>query len=783
MYLRRFLMLALAVGGVRAAVATELAVQRFDSAHGLSGHPVTALVQDRSHRIWAGTWGGGAYVGDGRGWSRLTTRDGLLSDRVVAIIPGAAGEMWISSAVAPGGRSGLAVVNDGTVVSTLPGDEWEVSLGLVSATNDVWLAFRDGGVGRFRAGLLEPVAELDGVHVRAIVEDGDEGIWFMGRRGEDATAPGSLHRVAPGGVSAIRSGLPRAAFNAVLVGPDGTVWLGTESGLFHRRGGNFAPAEAGGARLDRAIRALSSDASGALWVGLDGAVVRVTDGQAQELRLPTAIGPVPVLDLMGGASGGVFVRTPQHLLRLEGRAADLVELTSGAPPPGTTPDGALATIVRLEEILDQGRTVIVDHEGSAWAIAGDAIVRYRGDESRRFGRGEGLSSEDVRTLFIDSAGRIWAGTARGLAVFEHELGRFRRISGLQAPVRAVHQDRAGTIYAATDAGVARVEQDVLIPWEPAAELGRVDAFAVDAAGALWVGGERGLAVSSIDGMIPHGAEVGLGNSAVTALLAQDSVLWVGFEDGLARRVGDRFEYMSSLSGQSVRQLIDRGDQGVWVVTAAGLRTSAEGVPVGPAVGAGAVHSAAVAGDTLWLSLEGGLLKERADLESLLDGITTSPARTIVVDSSDRLWLATADGVIRHAPARGGAPVKVRGLVGGIKALAAMELTERSGPLWLELSAVSWLGPRGASDVRFEARLKPRDTDWGVARVDRLRPLGSLPPGNYIYEVRSVNRELEYGPVTQVPIVVRSGREDPSRRPSTPESTEPRRLKLPPMARP
>ena len=44
---------------------------------------------------FSGTWGGGVFCYDGLQWRAITSRDGLLSDRVTGLVAGSRGEVWV----------------------------------------------------------------------------------------------------------------------------------------------------------------------------------------------------------------------------------------------------------------------------------------------------------------------------------------------------------------------------------------------------------------------------------------------------------------------------------------------------------------------------------------------------------------------------------------------------------------------------------------------------------------------------------------------------------------
>ena len=102
---------------------------------------VFSLVIDDSDRVWAGTWGGGVGVYDGKQWRNYTSRDGLAGNIVYSIAIANDGVYWFGT-------------NHG--VSRFDGDTWmtyDKNNGLLdddiytiatSTNGDIWVGTRQG---------------------------------------------------------------------------------------------------------------------------------------------------------------------------------------------------------------------------------------------------------------------------------------------------------------------------------------------------------------------------------------------------------------------------------------------------------------------------------------------------------------------------------------------------------------------------------------------------------------------------------------------------------------
>ena len=164
--------------------------------------PSSASWKTGAGALWFGTSGDGLVRYDATGFHVLTTRDGLVSDRISALHEDEEGDLWIGSA-----WSGINRLKDGVLTAIRPKD-----------------------------GLAEGRAQV-------ILEDRSGGLWLTGNKGfqrllkreliaASTGRPGSIHPLAFG----LADGLRSASFAsgqqpAGSIGPDGRIWLPSYRGV------------------------------------------------------------------------------------------------------------------------------------------------------------------------------------------------------------------------------------------------------------------------------------------------------------------------------------------------------------------------------------------------------------------------------------------------------------------------------------------------------------------------------------------------------------------------
>jgi len=103
---------------------------------------VFAVHVDSDDRVWAGTWGGGVSLYDGREWKSFTSAEGLAGDIVYAIAQEPSGVLWFGTNAGIsrfdgsewqtyGHHEGLADLNVYTLAVTPSGEVWAGTKGAV----------------------------------------------------------------------------------------------------------------------------------------------------------------------------------------------------------------------------------------------------------------------------------------------------------------------------------------------------------------------------------------------------------------------------------------------------------------------------------------------------------------------------------------------------------------------------------------------------------------------------------------------------------------------------
>ena len=189
---------------------------------------------------------------------------------------------------------------------------------------------------------------------------------------------------------------------ALTVGLHGELW--SSSGLGGAR--IIDPADNSVTRVDvPPIDAMVSDPHGTVWIGTEAGLFKVDDRPGVPLQARIEGSPhTPVPGLVYDGIGGVFYLSSGHLRHRHGDGTD-VPITGGWP---TTAFDPLA--------------ITIDHEGALWIGGAGGLFRFAVSNDRVVSN-EAIPTADTRTntivaVMVDHRGWVWAGTALGVSVFD-----------------------------------------------------------------------------------------------------------------------------------------------------------------------------------------------------------------------------------------------------------------------------------------------------------------------------------------------------------------------------
>ena len=245
-------------------------------AEGLPVEPISAAIQDSSGMIWLGSQG--YLVRYDPNLKTLTVADGLPSDEVRALLEDRSGRIWI------GTRSGLAYWSSGVLQGVELGTDSEttgdISDLLQASDGRIWAATTHGlyvGGSQQLTRVDVPGGPPPQARCSSLVEH-DGAVWVA--------TDGRLYRIEGAQCRSfgVEDGLPSASIQSLSVGDDGQLWVGTLTGPARWVDGTFEIPDFARDLPDPFITAVRAS-EGTIWLGTGSGLLRFDGQHLEHLRV------------------------------------------------------------------------------------------------------------------------------------------------------------------------------------------------------------------------------------------------------------------------------------------------------------------------------------------------------------------------------------------------------------------------------------------------------------------------------------------------------------------
>jgi ligand-binding sensor domain-containing protein/signal transduction histidine kinase len=435
-------------------------------------------------------------------------------------------------------------------------------------------------------------------------------------------------------------GLPENTVQALAIGAQGQLWMGSTGGLASFDGAHVhvyalpQPFDA------NSIFCLARTSDGSVWAGTEGGgLLRLRGSDLKVFSARDGLTDAFVRSVFQDDRGQLWVGTDNGLFRLAGDHLTRIDATP------TIPSIAVHAIAQ-------------DRQHRLW-VGGSRLIAINPDGTATDFTLPGAYSENrVKTILQTTDGTLWVGTVGGLQFLHGD--HFEKLPNIHATVRSLFQAADQTLWIGTigdglwtlrTAQLTHLDNPGLLPSDT------VLSILQDSAGQIWIGTQAGLvrlAKTSVNVVaLPRG-----GDPDFETLSGDDQGnLWVVAQkaykitDAEARQMD-----IPQLHGQSIRNIF-RGPHGeLWIGTDGGGAYILDGATIRHLSAPQDLTNnfiraflATRAGD-VWIATDEGVNRLHNSMVTKLtesSGLAYFSTRCLLEDRSGAIWIGTDRGVSRY----------------------------------------------------------------------------------------------------------------------------------------
>jgi ligand-binding sensor domain-containing protein/signal transduction histidine kinase len=364
-----------------------------------------------------------------------------------------------------------------------------------------------------------------------------------------------------------------SSITALCADRQGTLWIGTDGGgLVLLRGGAFSHYSKTNGLAGDIVSAIHEGADGSLWIGTTTGMSRYKNNQFKTYTKRNGLSSDIVRSIYEDHDGDIWIATGEGLNRLRGdEIMDSFKMPNGLPN-------------------DSVRGIYQDRGGRIWIGSNNGMLWYNSRWVGSFfayNTRYGLSDTFVSAIREDHEGNLWVGTYSGLNRFRE--GRFfNELNNEDKPfdkVNALFEDRENNLWVGSREGLIRLTPKRFFTQTKQQGLSHNNIMSVreDRSGSFWVGTWGGGLDQLKDGRVTiYATTNGFSRDLIlSSCEGRDGSLWFGadFDGGLTRYKDGKFTHYTwkdGLINAALRVIHEDRSGNLWIGTSSGLSCLQDG---------------------------------------------------------------------------------------------------------------------------------------------------------------------------------------------------------------
>jgi ligand-binding sensor domain-containing protein/serine phosphatase RsbU (regulator of sigma subunit) len=329
------------------------------------------------------------------------------------------------------------------------------------------------------------------------------------------------------------------------------------------------------------------------------------------------------------------------------------------------------------------------------------LIKFDGKRATKFTENEGLISNQINSVFVDSKGLVWVGTAAGIALFDGLKFQNLTTHDLEMKdhgVKSIIEDQKGNIWFGTAGGLVRYYHSIARTFDDKEGLKdfNINAIAVDDLNNIWIATNGGSlykykaskADSNSISFIANFNTLGV-NSLKSIAITNNNILFLGTDKGLIKIKISKDDKVIS------RKLFDKSNGFI-------SEQCSEG-----AICVDKNHN-------VWIGTYNGLTKYKSNLDNKKKIKPSVYITSIQLFYKDIDWLQKTKEISKwfHLP-------------------ITLKLPYNENHLTFNFKGISF---ESASKIKYSYLLQGQDRVWSPLSYTTNINYANLDPGNYIFKV-------------------------------------------------
>ena len=737
----------------------------FNSLHGLPSSVVRDVLVDRHGHVWIATTGGVSRY-DGKNMYTYTRKQGLLVSDITTLFEDNHGNIWFGS------YAGTLSRFDGKQLIQYTCKTDIVLCMTQDSKGNIWVGTKDSGTYYFDGKDFHYIrVEAPVIYwVNNIFENVDGNIWIAANNGIFIYDWKNMYS----------TDITKKC-GSITTDSLGRIWVGIENEVYHSTGSGYVKWKPDDCVFRSSISQLFFDSFGQLWISTSQSGLALFDGESLSFfDKSTGLPGAKIETLDQDKSGAIWIAYSEGVCRYGGNlfthyTVDRVVGCNCRKPFlhdsrnrlwfSSDEIQGVACIVG-KEIYHYGRpegfhlshpyVMTEDKEGTIWFTEwGEGLCAFDGKTFATYTRKQGLFSDTIHAIAVDSAGAIWCATRLGISRFESDRSRFTNYVSegeFGVDFRYITAGQHNDVWmAGNERGLFHFRSDQEAQIKRYGQLGmHTQSILVDDNEFLWFGGhENGL--DCFDGkrsyhFTPEG--LGMQNTFVSSIEDHQGNLWFGTSaSGLFRLDYKKFEdwkgHADSLSTSD----------SLWYVTDyAGLFTR-----FGPEEGflPLTVLPTASARDgegNLWFGTTVGFTKVKAVREHIDTVRPVIKVISIKLFNEQMNWMAVKNGT-QGTLADNIDPgnIEFDSTSSFYNLPVNLSLPNTDNNINFEYNAINLAGGKS---IHYQYKLDGIDQGWSTPTKNTEVNYGPLSPGHYVFMVKGQIRDGYWSSTYEYPFRIR-----------------------------